>query len=147
VPPQVHRTKGMELQAHQEQDAHESLGTVLLVEDEVLVRMDIADELRRHGFKVIEVATADDAIDTLKSVAAVDVVLTDVNMPGRTNGLDLARYVASTKPATKVAVMSAHLPEVPEHAQLFDVFLPKPFLPEALIGQIQALLDRHEIEK
>jgi CheY-like chemotaxis protein len=59
---------------------------VLIAEDEILIRWAVAEELRAAGWEIIEVATADDAIEVLKTAIEVDLVLTDVNMPGRTKG-------------------------------------------------------------
>src|SRR5690349_18176135 len=71
-----------------------SLGTgktVLVAEDEVLVRLDISDYLRAHGYNVIEANSAAEAIQVFKSDLEVAVVFTDVRMPGTTDGIDLAR--------------------------------------------------------
>src|SRR5690348_4307051 len=86
----------------QQPEALEHTVTVLLAEDEVLIRLDVAEELRRAGWKVIEVASADDAIDILNSPVIVDLVVTDVNMPGEANGLDLARLVRRERRNVKV---------------------------------------------
>jgi DNA-binding NtrC family response regulator len=116
--------------------------TVLLAEDEVLIRLDVAEELRRAGWKVIEVATADDAIGILNSPVIVDLVVTDVNMPGEANGLDLARFVDRERPDIKVVIMSGHF--VPgaesERAPPYDLFIPKPFLHSQLVDQLLPLL-------
>nr|WP_237684462.1 response regulator [Pseudaminobacter soli] len=115
-----------------------------MAEDEILIRIDVAEELRRAGWKVIEVASADDAIDILKSSVIVDLVVTDVNMPGQSNGLDLAGFVARERPKIKVAIMSAHFVPAaePGGAAPCDLFISKPFLHSQLVDQLRPLLQR-----
>lgn len=116
--------------------------TVLLAEDEVLIRLDVAEELRRAGWKVIEVSSADDAIEVLGSSVVVDLVLTDVNMPGQSSGLDLARFVSRERPNVKVVIMSGHFVPTAETRETApcDLFIPKPFLHSQLVDQLQPLL-------
>ncbi len=115
--------------------------TVLVAEDEFLIRLDVAEELRRVGWKVIEVTNADDAIELLRSPVIVDLVLTDVNMPGSSNGLDLARFVVRERPSVKIAVMSAHLGRMPGNERLCDLFIAKPFLHSQLVDQLRPLVE------
>jgi DNA-binding NtrC family response regulator len=126
----------------QQPEALEHTVTVLLAEDEVLIRLDVAEELRRAGWKVIEVASADDAIDILNSPVIVDLVVTDVNMPGEANGLDLARWVRRERRNVKVVIMSGHFVPAtePEQAPPCDLFIPKPFLHSQLVEQLMPLL-------
>ena len=69
-------------------------GVVLIVEDDVLLRLMTASNLREAGFEVVEVANAAEAVIVLNSMA-VDVMFADVNMPGKMNGLALAKWVHS----------------------------------------------------
>jgi CheY-like chemotaxis protein len=57
--------------------------TVLVVEDEVLVRLMIAEELRSAGFQVIEAADADEALAVLANITDVSVIFSDIRMPGK----------------------------------------------------------------
>lgn len=99
---------------------------VLLAEDQVLVRTDIADTLRGEGWEVIEVGTADDALAVLARDSDFQVLLTDVHMPGSCGGLELARFVKQNHEHVLVAVMSGqHAVDGDERVYL-DVFLPKP---------------------
>ncbi|GAA0273151.1 response regulator [Methylorubrum thiocyanatum] len=72
----------------------------LVAEDEFILRMEAADTLADAGFKVLEVATADAALRYLQEKDGVDLLFTDVNMPGDLNGFDLAREVAARWPVT-----------------------------------------------
>ena len=70
---------------------------ILLVEDEVLVRMVIAEELRDAGYTVIEANSADEALDLLRhGEVDVQVIFSDVRMPGTIDGAMLARIVRSS---------------------------------------------------
>lgn len=83
--------------------------TVLVVEDEFLIRMIVADHLRETGFTVVEACNGDEAITILKSGVPFDLVFTDVRMPGSTDGLGLLAYVKSTQPELPVVMTSGHL--------------------------------------
>ncbi len=111
--------------------------TVLLVEDEALLRMLMADLLRGAGVRVIEAATADEALAVLDSGLAVDMIFTDVRMPGRLDGVGLALAVTRDRPEIAVFVTSGDL--APEVARQLPVFIPKPYDLDAVVVRI---LDR-----
>ena len=79
--------------------------TVLVVEDEVLIRMAISDYLRDCGYRVFEAGNGDEAVVILRTDAHVDVVFTDVTIPGM-NGFDLARWVRRERPEVRVVLTS-----------------------------------------
>ncbi len=114
---------------------------VLLVEDELLVRMATADALEDAGFEVIETANAQAALETLSHRSDILVLFTDVKMPGPMDGLDLAALVRHQWPQIRIVITSGHLePEscpLPENA----VFISKPYGENAPAAVIQALLD------
>ena len=78
--------------------------TVLFVEDEALIRMDMAEFLRECGYRVHEAANADEALEALQSKFAIDLVFTDINLPGGMDGLELSEWVLSNRPGVKVLV-------------------------------------------
>ena len=78
----------------------------LVAEDEFLLRMEAADTLADAGYKVLEVASADAALRYLEEKDGVDLLFTDVNMPGDLNGFDLAREVATRWPEIVIVVCS-----------------------------------------
>jgi len=122
--------------------APDRLPTILVVEDEFLIRMDIAEELRLAGWSVYEAGTADAAIELLSTPIIVDLVLTDVQMPGRRDGIALAEFVRSERPAVRIAVMSGHHIPNPQQRHLYDGFFAKPFLAERIAKQLRALVER-----
>jgi signal transduction histidine kinase len=72
--------------------------TVLVVEDDAAVRALAAEMLRDLGYTVIEAANGDAALDVLASEPGIDVVFSDVVMPGKTSGLELAKRIIETQP-------------------------------------------------
>jgi CheY-like chemotaxis protein len=70
--------------------------TVLFVEDEVLIRMDMAEYLREAGYRVHEVHNATEAMDALNSKMAIDIVVSDIQMEGEIDGAALAQGFAQT---------------------------------------------------
>ena len=67
--------------------------TILVVEDEVLLRLDLAHQLRGAGFEVVEADSGDEAVAILKAKGDVDLILSDIRMPGEIDGAALARSV------------------------------------------------------
>jgi two-component system, response regulator PdtaR len=98
---------------------------VLLAEDEFLLRMDAADHLRRIGWEVIEVSSADEAMELLRYGVKFDLLLTDIDMPGQANGLDLARHVRTHHRGMKIAIMTGETREDLD-LRICDLFLKKP---------------------
>ena len=80
--------------------------TILVVEDEPLIRMDIADQLQNLGFRVIEAANAREAVAQLDANNDIQVMFTDVDMPGDMDGLMLAAAVRNRWPPIKIIVTS-----------------------------------------
>jgi CheY-like chemotaxis protein len=112
--------------------------TILVVEDEVLVRMMIADQLRDAGYTVVEAAGADEALNVLAHVFDVKLVLSDIQMPGSMDGVEMARMVRSAYPTMKIVLTSGHSAAV--NAAEHDGFFPKPYDAAKIISHIGTLL-------
>ena len=113
---------------------------ILVIEDEALIRTLISVELEDAGFAVMEAENADDALSLLAQ-QDTDLVITDVRMPGLKTGLDVAAWLRTHRPQTKVIVMSGYVhEEVSSAAAQFDAFMRKPFKPYELVDQARALL-------
>src|ERR1700741_4324678 len=97
---------------------------VLLVEDELFVRIDIAATLRHVGFQVIEAACADAAMDSIEAGEPVDLVFTDIQTPGTLDGLALAERVRAKYPLMPVLICSGN-PEVEGAARRLGKLGPK----------------------
>ncbi|PZN97216.1 MAG: response regulator [Alphaproteobacteria bacterium] len=86
---------------------------ILVVEDELLVRLMISEALRDEGYSVIEAYNADEALSILDAGKAFDLIISDVRMPGSMDGLGLLDRVRQQSPALPVILTSGHLePEV-----------------------------------
>ena len=119
--------------------------TVLLVEDEPLVRATQVDILQEAGFWVLEAHDADEAFEILKRRVGVRVVLTDVDMPGSLDGFEFSRLVAQGWPEVGVLVISGKAFPEEGDLPLSAVSLPKPVRPDALTAQIAALMTRSAV--
>ncbi|KAA0680915.1 response regulator [Neorhizobium sp. P12A] len=118
--------------------------TVLIVEDELLIRMVLADTLDHEGYDVIEAGNVLEAIAVLGH-RKVDAVITDVDMPGGLSGLDLARMISSTHRNVPVIIASGGHRFLPEELSSDAVFIPKPYgmnAIAALVGDMTAAVKR-----
>jgi CheY-like chemotaxis protein len=113
--------------------------TILLVEDEVLVRMTLADQLRGAGYIVLEASSADEALDLLQGHDGVRLVLSDIRMPGRLDGVELAHTIRARCPGIKIVLASGESFSV-SHWGDHDGFFPKPYDARRLIEHIKMLL-------
>src|SRR5215218_10331700 len=82
---------------------------VLLVEDEMLVRMLAAEVLSEAGFTIIESGSAEEALAVLQTRPDVRVLFTDVNMPGALDGLGLAQIVHERAPEVSILIGSGRI--------------------------------------
>lgn len=114
---------------------------VLVVEDEILIRMMLSDELRDAGFHVIEAANADEALVILKTLLP-DVVVSDVRMPGSIDGMGLLAAVRKAFPSLPVIIASAHLQRELALADGATKFISKPYRTDEIIDAIQQELTR-----
>jgi CheY-like chemotaxis protein len=112
---------------------------VLLVEDEILIRMDLADTLKNMGHCVVEAQNADDALRLFGGTMRIDLLLTDVDMPGSVNGLTLASVVKDSRPRCHILFLSGG--RRPEQAEMpsDSRFLAKPTTGKALTDAIVGL--------
>jgi len=118
--------------------------TILLVEDDDLVREMACLSLREYGYQVIPADGPDAALArAAQGGVAVDLIVTDVVMPGM-NGRELAKALRARQPRAKVLFMSGYTANVIHHHGLMDqdvIFLPKPFRPADLARKVRETLD------
>ncbi|HEY3961340.1 MAG TPA: response regulator, partial [Gaiellaceae bacterium] len=118
--------------------------TVLLVEDETVVRQLVAEILETSGYTVLQAADGASAIEVLRRHSGkVALLLTDVVMPGM-SGREVARAVTAMRPGTPVLYMSGYTDStIDQHGVLEPgvLFLQKPFSAEELTHTIRAILD------
>lgn len=102
-------------------------GVVLLVEDNEDVAAGVAAVLETFGCEVRHEPTADQALDLLTGGARFELVLSDIQMPGKLNGIDLAEKVRSAWPSQKIALMTGYADELERARRLGVAILAKPF--------------------
>jgi DNA-binding NtrC family response regulator len=117
--------------------------TMLIVEDEPIIRMMLVDAFENEGFEILEADNAIAALAHLEARPDVCVMVTDVEMPGQLNGFNLATRAVSTHPDLLIIIMSGRsVPksgDVPPGAR----FLQKPFSIEEIISQIPPSINIH----
>jgi CheY-like chemotaxis protein len=116
--------------------------TVLVVEDEILIRTAISEYLRHCGYRVVEAASADEAIVMLNQPdVKIDIVFSDVEMPGSMDGFGLSKWVKSNKPGLHVILTSSLKKAADEAGNLCEEgpHLAKPYEPSQLIDWIKRL--------
>jgi CheY-like chemotaxis protein len=112
--------------------------TVLIAEDEVLIRHHLAEQLRAAGFVVVEARTAREARTLLDTGTRPSVLLTDLRMPNALDGLSLARHVRLHSPHTKIVLMSGNLGEA-DMTSVADATFSKPVDGRALVQKFHEL--------
>jgi DNA-binding NtrC family response regulator len=113
--------------------------TVLLVEDELLIRIMVAYELRAHGFNVVEAQNADEALAFLQGQVPVGLVVADVQLPGSMNGLMFARLIRERDPKLKVIIASGNISSAPGE-DIAHAFFHKPYAPDDIVNCAERLL-------
>jgi CheY-like chemotaxis protein len=110
-------------------------GRIMVVQDDFLLRMETATDLRQWGYEVVEAFNEAEARRALQADQAIALVLLDVNVGGDQHGLELARSIQECHPETKVLLAAAVAPE----ADGISV-LEKPFRPLDLLQHVDVLL-------
>lgn len=110
--------------------------SILVVEDDVLLRCALAEWFRLSGYTVYEAATADEAALLLASSVLIDFVITDVDMPGTLNGLDLVEHIGATFPRIHVIVVSGQIQMITDSKV---AFFGKPYDLQAIASLIASL--------
>ena len=115
---------------------------LLVAEDDIFIRAMIAEFLRDVGFDVTEAASADEAMAVFESGAAIDLLFSDVRMPGSMDGTELAARVRERWPTTHIMLTSGYsnaLADARKWSQLR--ILPKPYRPLSVLAEILAAVD------
>jgi DNA-binding NtrC family response regulator len=119
--------------------------TMLVVVDEILVRWVIAEHLRDCGYRVIETGSGDEALDVLRRTGlTVNVVFSDVRMPGTTDGFALAQWIQRERPGIKIVLTSGFVNASDASEALYDdaPLILKPYAMGEIKRSIETLLGR-----
>jgi DNA-binding NtrC family response regulator len=114
--------------------------TALIVEDENITRMETVDIFADAGFEVIEAWTGDMALRLLENSPHIEIVFTDVRMPGRVDGIHLAQLIAQRWPEIAVMVCSGPVTFRPRALPDKARFFPKPFSLSEVSATARALV-------
>ncbi len=114
--------------------------SVLVVEDETLVRLDLAAYLDEAGYRVLEAGSAAEAIEILENDRSIRVVFTDIRMPGDMDGIALAKCVRERWPPTIIVICSAN---TFDNTALADIhILDKPYARENMSMVLGAVAEQ-----
>ena len=132
-----------EAQPSQSMESATNQQTILMVEDEAIIRMSAVAALEDAGYWVFEAQNSIEALEQLVRHSEISVLLTDVRMPGSMNGLALVARVQRDYPAIRAIVISAHTTaeEAGEAGALG--FVLKPYMPQTLVRAVQDTVLRH----
>ncbi len=119
-------------------------GLVVIAEEDITQRREIARYLQEHGFRVLEAADADEAMTLLRSHSDVQAFVTDAHLPGKRDGYELARVVRERWPAIAVVMMSGHSDA--SFGPVLDgaEFIAKPYILEHLAPTLHRMINGAE---
>src|ERR1700688_1193812 len=116
------------------------LRAVLIVEDEMLLRMRAVDMVEDAGFTAVEAINADDAIALLESRSDIELLFTDIQMPGSMDGLKLAYAVHERWPLIKIILVSGQLKLTDNDKPPKSRFFGKPIEVKQMIAEMQDMI-------
>jgi CheY-like chemotaxis protein len=117
--------------------------TVLVVENEAIVRLELVDQFEGLGLIVLAAQDADEAILLLDSHPEIELLMTDIKMPGSMDGIRLAHHVRDRWPPVKIIVLSGMLNTQLSQLPGESIFLSKPYDPGALAEALSNMLNSH----
>jgi CheY-like chemotaxis protein len=115
---------------------------VLVVEDEMLLRMRAVDMVEDAGFTPVEAVDADEAVAILEARSDVALMLTDIQMPGTMDGLKLAHTVHKRWPPIKIILVSGQLKLADIDIPLDSRFFGKPLDAAEMIAELRTMIGR-----
>src|SRR6202034_1317257 len=119
---------------------------VLIVEDEMILRMRAVDIVEDAGFHPVEAVNADEAISILESRSDISLLFTDIQMPGSIDGLTLAHAVHNRWPAIKIILVSGQVKPSDAERPADSRFFGKPLGVEQMVAELQAMVGAGALE-
>jgi CheY-like chemotaxis protein len=114
--------------------------SVLIVEDEFLLRIDAVEYMKDSGFTVYEASNADEAIALLEAHPDIRAVFTDIYMPGSMDGLKLAHYVRRRWPPVKLIITSGQTRPTAEDMPVGSSYFGKPYHLDKVADSLRAMI-------
>jgi two-component sensor histidine kinase len=118
------------------------LSNILVVEDEMLLRMRAVDMVEDAGYKAVEAINADAALAILESRSDIEMLFTDIQMPGSMDGLKLAHAVHERWPAIKIILVSGQLKLTEDDKPADSLFFGKPLDVKQMIAEMQGMMGK-----
>ncbi len=115
---------------------------ILVVEDDLLLRFEMVDNLQDAGFEVVEAGSADEAIQVLAARHDIRIVFTDVQMPGSMDGIQLAAAVRDRWPPIDIIITSGRSDIRKQDIPARGLFLSKPVSPVELVKVMREMTSR-----
>lgn len=109
-----------------------NVAQILIVEDECLIRMLATDIAVEEGYVALEAGNSEEALAILKSDPGIDLVFTDIDMPGDHDGLALAGEIKRSWPSIRIVITSGKIRPLDSDLPDGSLFLPKPYRPDEL---------------
>ena len=106
--------------------------TILIVENEAIIRMELDDQLVEMGYQVLAASDAEEAIELLDAHPEIALLITDIAMPGSMDGIRLAQHVRGRWPPVRIIVTSGLGESLVSALPLNSIFLAKPYGLDAL---------------
>jgi len=114
---------------------------ILIVEDEIIIRLAAVDAIEEAGYEAVEAANADDAIKALEGDSQIHLVFTDIEMAGSMDGVRLAAYVRDRWPPVEIIITSGRVLVDDITLPARGIFMPKPYRGEELVSKVNALIE------
>jgi len=113
---------------------------ILLVEDDFLIRLTLAESLQDEGFAVVEAETADAALASITEDADIRALLTDLQIPGTCDGVQLAERARTLRPGLPIVYISGRPDKIPDINRTGnEAFIAKPYMPSEVAATLRRL--------
>ena len=113
---------------------------ILVVEDEFLIRLTLSEALSDEGFSVLEAETADKALPILQDGIALDLLVTDIQLPGSLDGYGLVDAMRGNRPDLPVIFMTGRPDQGGRAASPIEVFIAKPYTLDEICNAAKRLI-------
>jgi DNA-binding NtrC family response regulator len=110
---------------------------ILIVEDDILANEHLEYILQRAGYEVLSATTADEAAELLEDHPDVQLLVTDINLPGTTNGLKLAAATKTLRPDMNIIIVTGYSAPKTDEIPPGSVFVPKPYNARTMIDAVR----------